>query len=199
MYAAKSTESDLCVYEAKDDRRSPQRLALVGDLRRALLDGDVVVHAQPKVTLSDGRLEGVEALARWWHARLGAVPPDDFIALAERSGQIAELTRQVLDQSLLAVREWAVDGLQLTVAVNISPRSLLDKDLVSVVRARLERHAVPPEAVTLEITEGCVMADPPRTIATLHALHDLGVRLSIDDFGTGYSSLSYLKRLRCTR
>jgi predicted signal transduction protein with EAL and GGDEF domain len=195
MYVAKSTDMDICVYEAKDDRRSPQRLALVGDLRQALVRGELAVHFQPKVVLADASLEGVEALARWWHPTLGDVPPDEFVPVAERSGHIAELTLQVLDRTLAAATSWAASGPGAHDAVNLSPRSLLDPGLVSSVQDRLDHYGVPADRLTLEITESSVMADSSRTIATLHALRDLGVRLSVDDFGTGYSSLSYLKRL----
>jgi len=115
--------------------------------------------------------------------------------VAERSGLIGPLTTRVLDQSLAAVADWTRQGLDLSIAVNLSTRSLHDPDLVHEVARLLRRHVVPPERLTLEVTEGSVMADPARATAVLHQLRDLGVRLSVDDFGTGYSSLSYLKRL----
>ena len=195
MYAAKSDAAGIAVYEARQDTRSPQRLALVGDMRRALDNSQLDVHVQPKARIATGAVQGVEALARWHGSELCAVPPEEFIPIAERSGLISELTRRVLDVGLEAVSLWLAQGHTLSLAVNLSPRSLLDPDLVTDVRSQLQWHGVPPSLLTLEITESSVMADPPRTIGTLHALRDLGLRLSVDDFGTGYSSLSYLKRL----
>jgi EAL domain-containing protein (putative c-di-GMP-specific phosphodiesterase class I) len=123
------------------------------------------------------------------------VPPDEFIPIAERSGLIGPLTTRVLDAALSACAQWRAAGHDLGVAVNLSARSLHDGDLVDEVDRLMRRHGVPAGRLTLEVTEGSVMVDPTRSIATLHALRDLGVRLSVDDFGTGYSSLSYLKRL----
>jgi len=153
------------------------------------------VHVQPQARLSSGTTVSVEALARWHHPELGTVPPDEFIPVAERSGLIGPLTTQVLDGSLAAVAEWRRQGQDLSIAVNLSTRSLHDADLVHEVSRLLRRHGVPASRLTLEVTESSVMADPARATAVLHQLRDLGARLSVDDFGTGYSSLSYLKRL----
>jgi EAL domain-containing protein (putative c-di-GMP-specific phosphodiesterase class I) len=153
------------------------------------------VHVQPKARLDSGQVVGVEALVRWEHPELGWVPPDEFVPIAERSGLIGPLTTRVLDGALAAWAEWRTAGHDLSVAVNLSARSLHDADLVEEVERLLRRHGVPAERLTLEVTEGSVMADPTRAVAVLHQLRDLGVRLSVDDFGTGYSSLSYLQRL----
>ena len=195
MYAAKGSTRGLRVYEPEQDTRDIKRITLVGELRQALADGDLQVHVQPQARFDDGRVVSVEALVRWPHAELGMVPPDDFIPVAERSGLIAPLTTFVLDASLAAVAGWRASGHDLSIAVNLSTRSLLDVDLVEDVRRLLRRHGLPGAALTLEITEGGVMADPARAVALLLELRQLGVRLSVDDFGTGYSSLSYLKRL----
>jgi EAL domain-containing protein (putative c-di-GMP-specific phosphodiesterase class I) len=167
----------------------------VAELRAALNHGHVEVFVQPQARLATGATVSVEALARWHHPELGAVPPDEFIPVAERTGLVGPLTTQVLDQSLAAVAEWRRQGHDLGIAVNLSTRSLHDSDLVHEVSRLLRRHDVPPTRLTLEVTESSVMADPARATAVLHQLRDLGVRLSVDDFGTGYSSLSYLKRL----
>jgi diguanylate cyclase (GGDEF)-like protein len=195
MYDAKASGRGLRVYEADLDSSDPRRLALVAELRAALSRGDVRVHVQPQARADTGTTVSVEALVRWEHAELGWIAPDEFIPIAERSGLIGQLTTQVLDQSLAAVAGWARQGLQLGIAVNLSARSLHDADLVDEVARLLRRHGVPASRLTLEVTEGSVMADPARAIAVLHQLRDLGCRLSVDDFGTGYSSLSYLKRL----
>jgi predicted signal transduction protein with EAL and GGDEF domain len=195
MSDAKAAIGGLRVFEAELDTDNPRRLLLVAELRAALNHGSVEVHVQPQARLASGATVSVEALARWHHPELGAVPPDEFIPVAERTGLVGPLTTQVLDQSLAAVADWSRQGLDLSIAVNLSTRSLHDPDLVHEVARLLRRHVVPPERLTLEVTEGSVMADPARATAVLHQLRDLGVRLSVDDFGTGYSSLSYLKRL----
>ncbi len=196
MYDAKGSSRGLRVYEKHLDDEDPFRLTLVAELRGALQDGDgVEVHFQPQARPADGTVTGVEALARWTHPVLGVVTPDVFVPVAERSGLIGALTTRVLDRSLAACADWAARGHELGVAVNLSARSLLDADLVDEVSRLLQRHRVPAARLTLEVTEGSVMADPDRAIAVLQSLRDLGVRVSVDDFGTGYSSLSYLKRL----
>ncbi|MDQ1660934.1 MAG: hypothetical protein QOJ68_914 [Blastococcus sp.] len=195
MSDAKASTGGIRVYEPTLDADNPRRLMLVSELRAALNHGDLEVHVQPQARLDTGRVVGVEALARWHHPTLGTVGPDEFIPIAERSGLVGLLTSQVLDRSLAAVAAWRRQGHDLGIAVNLSTRSLHDADLVAEVRTLLRRHGVPAARLTLEVTEGSVMADPARAIALLHQLRELGVRLSVDDFGTGYSSLSYLKRL----
>jgi diguanylate cyclase (GGDEF)-like protein len=195
MYDAKTTTRGVRLYEPELDISSPRRLQLVSELRTALQDGSIQVHVQPQATLRTGDVVGVEALVRWEHPELGRIAPDEFIPVAERSGLIGPLTTRVLELSLAACASWRAAGLDLGIAVNLSTRSLHDADLVDEVARALRRHGVPADRLTLEVTEGSVMADPTRAIALLHQLRDLGVRLSVDDFGTGYSSLSYLQRL----
>jgi diguanylate cyclase (GGDEF)-like protein len=195
MYDAKSATRSLRLYEPELDTNDPRRLTLVSELRAALHTGAIEVHVQPQARLADDAVVAVEALVRWQHPEFGWVPPDEFIPIAERSGLIGPLTTRVLDAALGAAARWRAAGHDLGVAVNLSARSLHDADLVEEVARLLRRHGVPAARLTLEVTEGSVMADPTRAIAVLHQLRDLGVRLSVDDFGTGYSSLSYLKRL----
>jgi EAL domain-containing protein (putative c-di-GMP-specific phosphodiesterase class I) len=194
MYDAKASSRSLRLYEPVLNQ-TPRRLTFVSELRAALQNGDIEVHVQPKARLDTGQVVGVEALVRWEHPELGWVPPDEFVPIAERSGLIGPLTTRVLDGALAACAQWRAAGHDLSVAVNLSARSLHDADLVEEVDRLLRRHGVPAERLTLEVTEGSVMADPARAVAVLHQLRDLGVRLSVDDFGTGYSSLSYLQRL----
>jgi EAL domain-containing protein (putative c-di-GMP-specific phosphodiesterase class I) len=177
------------------DAGSRERLTRLTDLRRAITDGSLAVWVQPKVSLHDGRVTGVEALVRWMHPEHGMILPDDFIPIAEHSGLITPLTMTVLRQSLQACEAWRRAGKSLGVAVNLSPRSLLEPDFVEEVARALAAVEVPASAVTFEITESSLMADPERAIQALRRLRDLGVRLSIDDLGTGYSSLAYLQRL----
>jgi diguanylate cyclase (GGDEF)-like protein len=195
MYDAKASTGGLRVYEADPDSDNPRPLMLVSELRTALHQGRIEVHVQPQARMATGETVSVEALVRWNHPELGSVPPDEFIPVAERSGLIGLVTTRVLDLSLAAVADWRRQGVDLGVAVNLSTRSLHDADLVDEVSRLLRRHGVPASRLTLEVTEGSVMADPARAIALLHQLRALGVRLSVDDFGTGYSSLSYLKSL----
>jgi predicted signal transduction protein with EAL and GGDEF domain len=195
MYDAKTSTRGLRVYEPELDTNNPRRLTLVSELRSALQNGQIQVHVQPQGRLSDGQVVRVEALARWHHPELGDVSPDEFVPVAERSGLIGPLTTYVLDSALAACGHWRRTGHDIGIAVNLSARSLQDADLVEEVGRLLRRHDVPAHRLTLEVTEGSVMADPGRAVALLHRLRDLGVRLSVDDFGTGYSSLSYLKRL----
>jgi diguanylate cyclase (GGDEF)-like protein len=195
MQDAKVSTRRIRAYEPELDHDNPRRLTLVSALRAALQDGGLCVHVQPQARPGTGEVVGCEALVRWTHPELGAVFPDEFIPVAERSGLIGPLTTVVLDAALAACAQWCAAGADLGVAVNLSARSLHDADLVEEVARLLRRHAVPAGRLTLEVTESSVMADPTRAVAVLHRLRDLGVRLSVDDFGTGYSSLSYLKRL----
>ena len=149
---------------------------------------------QPKVRLRDGVVLGAEALVRWNHPERGFIGPDDFIPVAEHSGLITPLTFSVLRQSLAACESWRRAGWAVGVAVNVSPRSLSAAFVDEVARA-LAAVEVPADAVTLEITESSLMADPERAIEVLERLRALGLHLSIDDLGTGYSSLAYLQRL----
>jgi diguanylate cyclase (GGDEF)-like protein len=195
MYDAKASTGGLNVYEPDPDSDNPRRLMLVSELRTALNNGSIEVHVQPQARMATGEVASVEALVRWNHPELGNVGPDEFIPVAERSGLVGLVTTRVLDLSLAAVADWRRHGIDLSVAVNLSTRSLHDADLVDEVSRLLRRHGVPASQLTLEVTESSVMADPARAIALLHQLRALGVRLSVDDFGTGYSSLSYLKTL----
>jgi diguanylate cyclase (GGDEF)-like protein len=171
-----------------------RRLRLVNDLRIAIDQREIDVAYQPLVTPNDGNVIGAEALARWQHREFGALPPDEFIALAEQSGLIGPLTELVLDKALARTRAWHLEGRDLRVAVNLSPRCLADLSLPGLVLDLLARHRVVPNQLTLEITESSVAEDPGRAETVLERLRGLGVRLSIDDFGTGYSTLASLKR-----
>ena len=195
MYAAKGALSGYEVYSPENDRYSPRRLALVGELRSAASNGQLRVHYQPKSDLRTGRVIGLEALLRWQHPIHGSVPPDEFIPIAEQTGSIRALTSFVLEEALTQCGAWRRAGLNLGMAVNLSVRSLLDAELPDEISRLLADSGVPPASLTLELTESSMMADPLRTADVLAQLSFLGVQLSIDDYGTGYSSLSYLRRL----
>jgi diguanylate cyclase (GGDEF)-like protein len=195
MYAAKDGYSTPRVYLPEDDHNTPQRLALIADLRQAIESHELLVVFQPKLDPTTGRVVGAEALTRWRHPEHGAIPPDQFIPLAEHAGLIPELTLHVLRVALATCAAWRADGHALHIAVNLSPSSLLDPDLPATVARLLREAGLPAEALTLEITENSIMANPTESRLTLERLNALGVRLSIDDFGTGYSSLGRLREL----
>jgi EAL domain-containing protein (putative c-di-GMP-specific phosphodiesterase class I) len=201
--------ADLAMYRAKerggDDYQvcTPaihagilEQLDLENDLRRALQREEFVLHYQPQVDGRTGRICGVEALLRWQHPERGRVQPQEFIALAEKSGLIVRLGEWVLRTACAQNRAWREAGLLcLPVAVNVSPVQLQQPDLAETVARALEETGLAPACLRLEITEGAVMQDAKMTINVLRDLRELGVEISVDDFGTGYSSLSYLKRL----
>jgi diguanylate cyclase (GGDEF)-like protein len=198
LQVAKTNRTRYEYYSAESDYHSPARLALVDELRSAIEQRELTLHYQPKIDFDTGRSVGVEALTRWEHPRRGSIDPAEFIELAEQSGLINPLTLYALDGALEQMSDWLSKDIDLAVSVNLSLQSLLDLQLPTVVAEMLEKWDVPPAHLMLEITEGCMMSDPARTLAILTNLNDMGVCLSIDDFGTGYSSLSYLKRLPVT-
>ncbi|MCP3816813.1 bifunctional diguanylate cyclase/phosphodiesterase [Streptomyces sp. A3M-1-3] len=194
MYQAKRDRTGVEVYESKRDSNTPDRLGLLGDLRRALDASEVELHYQPKVRF-DGQVAGLEALVRWVHPERGRVSPDEFIAIAESSGLMPHLTEYVLETALAQVAQWRAQGLYVPVAVNVSPRDVHTPGFAGAVAARLARHGVPAGALQLEITEHVLLEDPQRAADTLAGLTGHGVKMSLDDFGTGYSSLVHLRRL----
>jgi diguanylate cyclase len=195
MYVAKETHAGFVLFDPTLDQHSPRRLALLGELRRAIDTGQLVLHYQPKVDTHSGQVLGVEALVRWQHPTHGLVPPADFIPLAERTGLITPLTHHVLNTALGQCRAWQQAGHELSVAVNISARRMLDLTFPDEVAGLLATWQLPPRLLVLEITESTMMADPQHARQVLSRLHQMGVQLSIDDFGTGYSSMAYLKNL----
>ncbi|MDQ1402814.1 MAG: hypothetical protein QOG03_1130 [Actinomycetota bacterium] len=197
MYVAKDSHANVVVYNDALDVNTPARLSLLGELRGAIAQDQLVLYYQPKAALGSCRVEGVEALVRWQHPRLGLIPPDQFIPLAEHTGLVKPLTTWVLGAALSQLRRWRDDALhpELSMAINLSTRSLLDDSFPTEVVTALERWGVPAGLLELEITESAIMADPVRAHRLLTELAAAGVKLSIDDFGTGYSSLAYLKDL----
>jgi diguanylate cyclase (GGDEF)-like protein len=195
LYCAKRSNAAFQTYAEEDDEYSIDRLALAAQLRRGIERGELVVHYQPKVPLQGGDTLALEALVRWNHPQLGVVGPDGFIPLAEQTGIIRPLTEKVLAASLEQCRRWRREGLEVTVSVNVSTRSLLDHDLATVIGAELSRLDLDASALQLEITESRIVADLPRARAALDELRAMGVMIAIDDFGTGFSSLSQLQQL----
>jgi diguanylate cyclase (GGDEF)-like protein len=195
MYQAKEGRTGVERYVPELDGNSVQRLALAGDLRTALEREEFVLHYQPKIDLRTSAVTGAEVLLRWAHPVHGWLPPDEFIPLAEHTGLIVPLTHYVLDHALRQIGAWRADGIDLGVAVNLSARTLIERELPDQIEAMCQRWDVPTDRLVLEITESMVVADPARALPILARLHELGVEISVDDFGTGYSSMDYLKRL----
>ena len=192
---AAASGGGVATYHPVLDQQSLRRLQLGTELEQALRDGQISCVFQPIVDARSSDIVGVETLVRWAHPRYGDVPPDDFIALAEQIGRIGVLTDHVLDRALDRCRRWLDQEIAISVSVNLSARCLAEPDLVARVGAALQRHGVPGELLTLELTEGIVIDDTVRNSTVLADLHGLGVSLSMDDFGTGYSSLSQLRLL----
>jgi diguanylate cyclase (GGDEF)-like protein len=200
---AKGGEAPVQSWRASLDSSDPRRLALIGELRRALEGDELVLHYQPKVALQPGPgrdkpvgvVTGVEALVRWQHPVEDLLYADEFLPMAERTGLIVPLTAVVMRLALSQCRAWLDAGRRIPVAVNLSVRGLLDPQLPATIARLLATYDLPSDMLTLEITESSVMRDVPRTLPVLERLARSGIALSVDDFGTGYSSLAYLRRL----
>jgi EAL domain-containing protein (putative c-di-GMP-specific phosphodiesterase class I) len=203
-------DADLAMYRAKGkgknryevfdtDTGAPaiHRLDLELDLRSAVARNEFRLHYQPVVQLETGRVVEFEALVRWQHKDRGLLPPEDFIGLTEETGLIIPIGQWVLTEACRQARLWQEQRPSdppLTIGINLSARQLQDPDLIALVSHVLADSGLDPRSLKFEITESVVMQDAPSTLATLHTLRELGIRLAIDDFGTGYSSLGYLKR-----
>lgn len=195
MYLAKQTAVGYAVYESARDEHTPRRLSLLAELSEAIAQDQLVLHYQPIVDLKNGKVVSVEALLRWQHPRYGLIPPDQFIPTAEKNAIIKPLTLWVAKNSLQQIQCWRDRGFDLDVAINISPRNLLDPELQARITELLADCRIEPRRLMLEITETAIMNDATRSLETLARLHKLGITIGIDDFGTGYSSLNYLKQL----
>jgi len=195
MYEAKKDVRGYRLYDAASDPNSPERLALLSELGHAIRSGQMVLHYQPKVDLRRETLVGFEALVRWQHPVRGLIPPAEFVPYAELGSLIVPLTRAVLEQALAQWRSWTDAGFDTTMAVNISPRMLMDEELVQTVEGLVQNYRVPPGSLEFEFTETALFHDPVHAEEVMSRFHAMGIRLSVDDFGTGYSSLSLLRRL----
>jgi diguanylate cyclase (GGDEF)-like protein len=183
------------IYDPDQDPHTKARLSLMSEMRTGIQNHEFVLYYQPKVSLEKGSITHVEALIRWIHPENGFMPPDEFIPLAEQTGNIHHITDFSLNTAVAACADWRQKGYQIKVAVNISAKDLLSPNLTDKVTELLARHSLPPDWLILEITEGAMMQDPDMALSMLEQLHNMGVKLSIDDFGTGYSSMAYLKKL----
>lgn len=195
LHLAQKGSAPVAVYAGALDPHRPERLSLMAELRTGLEQGEFRLHYQPKLNLASGRIEGAEALVRWFHPKRGMIPPDDFISLAEHTGNIRFLTRWVLETGIRQLAGWRAEGMPVRLAVNLSARDLEEEDLPALIGALLDRHGVGPEQLVLEITESAMMRDPDSALPVLKALASRGIDLAIDDFGVGQSSFAYLRRL----
>ena len=197
MYEAKMAgRNTFRFYDSSLHAHSMQQIELLQQLRKAIIQEQLILHYQPRVSLHDFRLVGLEALVRWQHPEHGLLFPGTFIELAEKHGLIGLLSERVMDAACRQIAEWRSNGLHtVPVAINISALQLKDESLVGQISEVLARYGLPPEALEIELTESCIMEQPEIASSVLSALVARGVRIAIDDYGTGYSSLDYLKIL----
>ncbi len=195
MYTAKQEKVSYIVYESSQEKNSPRRVTLAGELRQALEGDELLLEYQPKLSINnDGNAE-VEVLSRWRHPNHGIIPPEEFIPLAERTGLIKLVTSWVLKNVCHQMAEWSSNGMHVGVSVNISAQDLHDQDLYDRVTGLLAANRIEASRLVLEITETSIMLDSERAMSMLHRLAGIGIRISIDDFGTGYSSMAHLSEL----
>jgi EAL domain-containing protein (putative c-di-GMP-specific phosphodiesterase class I) len=196
MYRAKALGvARSAVFDASMHDHAVARLQMESDLRRAIERGELRVHYQPVVALQSARITGFEALARWQHPRRGLVAPGEFISLAEDTGVIGALGRWVLLEACRHVRSLQAGHPDLTLAVNVSGREILQADFVEQIRQALLQTGFPPHLLRLELTETVLLENEAAASRSLQAVREMGVKLAIDDFGTGYSSLMWLHRM----
>jgi diguanylate cyclase (GGDEF)-like protein len=198
MYDAKTRSDAVAVYAPESDHNTPERLSLLGDLRKALErvgDPEITVYYQPQVALDTGEVVGVEALLRWNHPQTGMVDPEELIRVAEHSGVMRLLTLRIVDDVVAQLARWKAGGLVLRASINVSVRDLHTGEIVDRLARGMRERGISADQIQVEITEGALMADPRRVLAILQKLDRIGVALSLDDFGTGYSSMQHLRRL----
>lgn len=182
-------------YSAEINARSERRLSLETQLHKAVARGEISLHYQPKVNISNGAIIGAEALMRWNHSEFGMIPPLEFIPIAEDSGLITELGAWALHTASTRCKQWQAGGLgALCISVNVSSQQFRQDGLIRIIRDSLTQAKLDPRYLVIELTESMIMANPTESVAALREIKEMGLKLSVDDFGTGYSSLSYLKR-----
>ena len=183
------------VYDPVFDQDAVERLFLTNSLKQAIEEDQLVLYYQPKLSLETMTISHVEALVRWQHPERGLIPPDSFISIAEKTGQMDKLTRWVTDAAMKQYVAWQEKGIDINIAINISAENIMDKSYPDYVIGLKRKHQLSDSAITLEVTEDAVVADPNKATMMLNYLRDSGFKLSIDDYGTGYSSLAQLKQL----
>jgi diguanylate cyclase (GGDEF)-like protein len=194
LLKAMQSGDKIVVYDHTQDQHK-NNLSLMGELRSGITSNELSLYYQPKVNLASSRISHVEALVRWQHPQRGFMSPDDFIPLAENTGNIHSLTRWVLEKAVLQSSRWAENNINLGIAVNISANDLLRGNLKKIMAGLVSEYQIDPSLIVFEITESALMENPDEAVKVLEDLKSLGLQLSIDDYGTGYSSMEYLKRL----
>lgn len=195
MQYAKQHKRPYQVYESQFDTHALERLFLTNSLKQAIEENELVLFYQPKLNFKTMAISHVEALVRWQHPEKGLIPPDSFISIAEKTGQMSALTRWVTQEAIKQYLSWQSQGININIAINIAPENILDNDYPDFVIALKQAHQLCDEAITLEVTEDAVVAEPEIATQVLNYLRNHGFKLSIDDYGTGYSSLAQLKQL----
>lgn len=195
MRMAKNEVGGFFIYDYSHDPYSRRRLSLLGELRQAIAQDELVLYYQPQIDIASGKVMGVEALVRWPRTADDMVSPEEFIPLAEQTGLIRPLTLWVLEQAVQQYERWRTSGFNLKISVNLSARNLLDPTMPDMLEKILAARQVTSDGLMLEVTESAVMLHPERALKILTQLQAMGASLSVDDFGTGYSSLAYLKKL----
>jgi diguanylate cyclase (GGDEF)-like protein len=195
LYQAQGMGTSVGVYDQRRDPHTPERLALLGELRSAAKRGDLKLYCQPKVDMRSGELAGAEALVRWLHPERGIILPTEFIPLLESTDLIMLLTEHMLRASARQSALWAAEGIDIPLAVNLSTRDVSALHLSALLPDILRSEGIESHTLGLEVTEGALLRNPADSIAELRRLRALGFELYIDDFGTGFSSLSYLAEL----
>jgi EAL domain-containing protein (putative c-di-GMP-specific phosphodiesterase class I) len=195
LHSAKKQSKLVQIYHPDLDINTVERLNLINDLKQAIPAGELTLHFQPKMCLKTRKVTHAEALVRWQHPTLGMIPPDNFIYIAEQTGQIKALTRWVFITALAQYNAWKTQGIDLNIAINISAENLKESDFHQFIYQGMIAANVPAKKITLEVTESSVVEDPEAAIKVLAEFKDYGMKISIDDYGTGYSSLAQLKQL----
>ncbi|MBT8136881.1 MAG: bifunctional diguanylate cyclase/phosphodiesterase [Gammaproteobacteria bacterium] len=196
--SAATATSHWCLFTPAVTAEATGMVGIAAELDRALAEGELEMHYQPKLCLETGKPSGVEALMRWFHPERGPIRPDIFIGMAERIGKIEDLTWFALNTGLRQKREWPRAEAPFNVSINVTPQIVQKFEFAQLVLNALQVWDVRPNELTIEVTETALMTNPEESFRTLTALKDAGVRISIDDFGTGYSSLAYFKNIPAT-
>jgi diguanylate cyclase len=193
---AQQSNRSYCIYDPSLDKHSPKSLSLMSELRNAINRDELELFYQAKVSIiQTGQLFGAEALVRWNHSTYGAISPDEFIPMAEKSRIIKYVTLWVLQRAFCNCAAWHEQGIDIKISVNLSAKDLHDPELPDLIASIAASAAIKPEWIMLEITEGSIMDDPESALEIIERLHAMGYQFSIDDFGTGYSSLANLRKM----
>jgi diguanylate cyclase (GGDEF)-like protein/PAS domain S-box-containing protein len=192
---ARAAGIEYALYSGRGETESPQRLMLLAELRKSIKDNDLLLYYQPKIDVREGRISAVEALVRWPHPERGMIPPKDFIPQAEQTGLIKPITQWVLEAAWKQIMHWQRLGIEIPIAVNVSPNNLRDPAFLGKLVELHAEEGARMDLMQVEVTETALMEDPDASREVLLRMRDLGIQIFLDDFGTGYSSLSYIAAL----